>query len=90
MNVELTITELTEILLKMNEANYNGRLALKSSFCSKMAELLEEFKNSKSVASKTIAKSYLAEVKGEDSNKAYDKALNCYDLLKGINTDMLF
>lgn len=86
MNVELTVKNLNEIVLKMAETDVEGRKALKSDFCSELTSLLEEFETSNSVASKTIAEKYLADVK--EGN--YIKAVDCLEYIEGMNKNHFF
>ena len=86
MNVNLTIRKLNAIVLKMAELTVEERNVLKSRFCSILAELLEEFEASNSVASKTVATKYLADVKAGN----YIKAIDCLEDIEGMNTNLFF
>lgn len=86
MNVELTVRKLNSLILDMSEDGVERRIALKNKFCSILAELLEEFENSNSVATKTIAEVYLADVK--EGN--YLKAVYCLEDIEGMNKNHFF
>lgn len=86
MNVELTIRKLNAIVLKILESDVEGRETLKSKFCSELSLLLEDFEDSNSVASKTLAEVYLADVK--EGN--YIKATNCLEDIEGMNKNHFF
>lgn len=86
MNVELTVRKLNAIILKMAEADVVGRKTLKSKFCSELAKLLEEFEASNSVASKSVAEKYLADV----TEGNYFKAVECLEDLEGMNKNHFF
>lgn len=86
MNVQLTIRKLNAIILKMAETDVEGRKALKTKFCSELASFLEELEASNSVASKTVAEKYLADVK--EGN--YIKAVDCLESIEEMNPKHFF
>lgn len=86
MNVDLTVRKLNSIILDMAEVGVERRIALKNRFCFILAELLEECEASNSVASKTLAENYLADVK--EGN--YLKAVYCLEDIEGMNKNHFF